>query len=162
MFASKNKSKSFIQIYQIFSQKLGFFGKFSLYYHTVFTANYNESGKSSRKRFSISFQHKKRNLDYYSFLEAMFTAVTNNQSPDSGFIEFSLLHSQNYSSVETRRMKIVLNTAAAEGSCCFVLISGIINEAEMYDTNKKRSLDLSDYKKQHCLNFWNFAHLFKI
>ena len=28
----------------------------------------------------------------------------------------------------------------------------------MYDTNNKRSLDLSEYQKQRSLNFWKFAH----
>ena len=75
----------------------------------------------------------------------------NNQSPDSGFIGVSFLHSQSYSSVKT-----ALNTVAAAASCCFVFIIRIINEAEIYDANNKRSLDLSDYKKQRCLDFWKF------
>ena len=85
----------------------------------------------------------------------------NNQSPKSGFIEISLLHSQHYSSIKIRRVKNVLNTPAAEASCCFILISGLIEEAELYDTNNKRSFDLSEYKKQRCLKFWKFAHLSK-
>ena len=28
----------------------------------------------------------------------------------------------------------------------------------MYDTNNKRSLDLSEYKKQRSLKFWKLAH----
>ena len=51
------------------------------------------------------------------------------------------------------RVKIVLNTAAAEASCCFILISGVVVEAEMYDTSNKRSLDLIEFKKDRCLNF---------
>ena len=86
----------------------------------------------------------------------------NNQSPNSGFFEISLLHSQHYSSIKIRRVKNVLNTPAAEASCCFILISGLIEEAEMYDTNNKRSFDLSEYKKQRCLKFWKFAHLSKV
>ena len=31
-------------------------------------------------------------------------------------------------------------------------------EAEMYDTNNKRSLDLSEFKKERCLNFWKVAY----
>ena len=81
----------------------------------------------------------------------------NNQTPDSGFLGISLLHSQSYASV-----KIVLNTAAAAASCCFIFISRIIIEAEIYDANNKRSLYLSDYKKQRCLDFWKFAHFFRI
>ena len=77
----------------------------------------------------------------------------NKHSPNSVFIEITLLHSQHYSSVKTRRVKIVLSTAAAQPSCFFNLIIGIIDETEMYDTNNKRSLDLSEYKNQRCLNF---------
>ena len=44
----------------------------------------------------------------------------------------------------TSSVKVVLNTAAAEASCCFSFISGVIVEAEMYDTDNKRSLDLSE------------------
>ena len=84
----------------------------------------------------------------------------NNQSSNSGFIEISLLHSQHLSSVKNRRVKIVLKIAAAEASCCFILIFGIIDEVEMYGTNNKHSLDLSEHKKQRCLNFRNFAHFF--
>ena len=32
-------------------------------------------------------------------------------------------------------------------------MSGVMVEAEMYDTNNKRSLDLSEFKKERCLNF---------
>ena len=35
-------------------------------------------------------------------------------------------------------------------------------EAEMYDTNNKRSLDLSEFQKERCLNFWKIAYCFKI
>ena len=31
-------------------------------------------------------------------------------------------------------------------------------EVEMYDTNNKRSLDMSELKKERCLNFWKFAY----
>ena len=51
------------------------------------------------------------------------------------------------------RVKIVLITAAAEATCCSILMSGVIVEAEMYDTNNKRSLDLSEFEKDRCLNF---------
>ena len=71
----------------------------------------------------------------------------NNQIPNSRFIKISFLHSQHYSSVKIRRMKVVLNTAAVGASCCFVLISGITDETKMFDTNNKRSLDLSEYKE---------------
>ena len=33
------------------------------------------------------------------------------------------------------------------------LISGLIDETQRFYTNKKRSYDLSEYKKQRCLNF---------
>ena len=44
------------------------------------------------------------------------------------------LHSQHYLSDEIRWTKKVLNTAATEGSCCFISIRGKIDEAEIYDT----------------------------
>ena len=50
------------------------------------------------------------------------------------------------------------NTAAAKASCCFIPMSGVIVEAEMIDTNNKRSLYLSEYKKQRPLSFLKFAH----
>ena len=31
-------------------------------------------------------------------------------------------------------------------------------DAEMYDTNNKRSLDMSEFKKERCSNFWKFAY----
>ena len=34
--------------------------------------------------------------------------------------------------------EIVLKTAAAEASCCFISMSGVNVEAEMYDTDNKR------------------------
>ena len=37
-------------------------------------------------------------------------------------------------------------------------MSGVSFGAEMYDTNNKGSLDLSQYKKQACLNLWKIAH----
>ena len=48
-------------------------------------------------------------------------------------------------------------SAATEASYCFVLISGKNDEAEMYDTINKFSLDLSDYKEQRFSNIWKFA-----
>ena len=57
------------------------------------------------------------------------------------------LHSQHHSCVEIRRVKIVLITAAAAASL-FILMSGVMVEAEMYDTDNKRSLDLSEVKKK--------------
>ena len=69
-----------------------------------------------------------------------FPAVMNNQSPNSGFLEISLLHFEHYSSAKNRCAKTVLNTAATEANCCVILIFGIFDEAEMYDTNNKRSL----------------------
>ena len=71
----------------------------------------------------------------------------NNPSPIISFIEDSLLHSQHCSSVEIRRMKTVLDTANAEASCCSILMSAVVVEAEIYITDNKRSLYLSEYRK---------------
>ena len=83
----------------------------------------------------------------------------NYHSPSSGFSWDFALHSQHYLSVEIRCVKTVLNTPATEASCCF-FISGIFDEAEKYDTNNKRSLDMRDYKEQRSLKFWDFAQFF--
>ena len=34
--------------------------------------------------------------------------------------------------------------------------NGLFDETQMYDTNNKRSLGLSENKKERCLNFWKF------
>ena len=74
----------------------------------------------------------------------------NNQGPNSGFIEISLCIL-----FECKKgcVKKALITAPAAASCCFILMSGVMAEAEMYDTSNKRSLDLSKFKKGGCLNF---------
>ena len=55
-------------------------------------------------------------------------------------------------------MKIILITAAAEASCCCILVSGVVFAAEMWDANNKRSFNLSEFKKQRCLNLWKITH----
>ena len=77
----------------------------------------------------------------------------NNQRSNSRSKEVVLLHSQQYSGVQKTCVKVIMNTGAAEASCCFTSISGIIDEAEMYDTYNKRSFDLSEDKKPRCLIF---------
>ena len=42
------------------------------------------------------------------------------------------------------------------------LIADNFDENEMYDTKKKRSLDLSEYKKQRQLKFENLPTLFQV
>ena len=107
---------------------------------------------------------KKRNLEIFVSWKQWFPAVMNNQSPNSGFIEILLLHSQHSPSVKVKGVKKLLNTDAAEASWCFNLIGERIDEAEIYDNlrNNKRSLDLSEYKKPRCLKVWKFAHSFRI
>ena len=95
---------------------------------------------------------EKRVLDKICFQTAMFSRTYEQSKSKQRFYRNFLLHSQHYSSVKIRRIKIVLNTAAAEVSCCFTSMSGVSFGAEMYDTNNKGSLDLSQYKKQACLN----------
>ena len=153
MLASKNtRAKVSSTSITTFRKNLTFSANFHCIYDRVFTANYNEGGEISRKPFSIGFHSRKKTWAKFLSWKQCLPAVMNNQSSDSGFGGISLLHSQNYSSVKISRVKKVLNTAA-EGSCCFTLISGTINKAEMYDTNNKRSPDLSDYTKQRSLNF---------
>ena len=114
---------------------------------SVLTAKYYESGKRSRKLFVIRLLKKRETWTNFLFGKPCSPAVMNSQSPNSGSMEVSLLHSQHYSSVKIRLVKMVLNTAAAEASCCFTLLNGMLHETEMYDTNNKRSLNLSEYKK---------------
>ena len=64
----------------------------------------------------------------------------NNESPNKGFLEISLLLSQHFSFMKIRRVEKVLNTVAAKGSCSFILISGSIDDnddTEKYFTNNK-------------------------
>ena len=105
-----------------------------------------------------SKEEKRRFLDKIASTQQCFPAVMNSQNPNSGVTEILLLHSQHYSSVKIRRAKIVLITAAKEASCCFILMSGVMVEAEMYDTNNKCSVDLSELKKERCLRFWKLAY----
>ena len=81
------------------------------------------------------------------FPDECFATVMNNQSANSGYLDISFLHSKHYSSVKTRRMKLLLITAAPEASCCCILVSGVMVEAEMCDTNNKHSVNLGDFKK---------------
>ena len=76
-----------------------------------------------------------------------------NERPNCGFLEISLLHSQHFSFVKMGCVKQALKTVATKGSCCLFLISGFIDETEKYYTNNKCSLDPSEYKKQRCLDF---------
>ena len=154
MFASENtRVKISSHSITTFRKDLIFSANSHCIHDSVFTAKSNESGQRPKKLFSIRFQNKKINLEFSVSWKQWFPAVMINQSPNSGFIEFSRLHSQHYPSVKIKCVKIVLKTATAEASCCFILISGIIDEAELNDTNNKRSLDLGEYTKQRYLNF---------
>ena len=44
-------------------------------------------------------------------------------------------------------MKIACNRVATKASCRFILIGGLFDGTQVYDTNSKCSLDLSEYKK---------------
>ena len=83
----------------------------------------------------------------------MFSSSYEQPKSKQWFCRNFALHSQRNSSVKTKRVKIVLITATTEASCCFILMSAVMVEAEMYDTNNKRSLDQSEVKKECCLNF---------
>ena len=111
---------------------------------TTFTAKYHKSGKRPRQRFYSAFKTKKNGQNF--FIRSKFSST------------YEQSKSQHYSSVKIRCVKIVFNTVAKKASYCSVLISGLIDETRMYYTNKKRSNDLSEYKKQHCLNFQKFTH----
>ena len=118
-------------------------------------------GRGLRHFFQSDSDTKKRKLKILDSWKQWFPAVMNNQSPDRGFIEISLLLSQHYPSVKINDLKIVLNTASAEASCGFILISEIVDDAQIYDTNNEHSFDLSEYKKR-CLKLRKFVDSFKI
>ena len=141
-------------------QKLSFFSVNSHCIHdNVFTANYNKSGNRSKKCFLSSFQVRKERSGQQFFTgKQFFLAFMSNLSPNSGSTELSLLQSPLHSGVKIRCVEIVLITAAAEGSCCFILIFGKTDETELYGTNNKCWLDVNGYKQQLCLNFSEFAH----
>ena len=83
----------------------------------------------------------------------------NNESPNSGLLEISLLLSQHFSFMKISCVEKELNTVATKESCCFILISGFFDETEKYYTNNKRSLDPSEYKKkQRRLDFAKARH----
>ena len=67
----------------------------------------------------------------------------NNESPNSGSLEISLLHSQHFSFMKIRFVEKVFKTVATKGRCCFILVSGF-DETEQYYTNNKRLLDPSE------------------
>ena len=83
----------------------------------------------------------------------MFSGSYEQPKSKQWFYRNFAMHSQHYSIVKIRCVKLVLIAAAALAGCCFNLMSGVIFEAEMYDTYNKRSLDLSEFKKERCLNF---------
>ena len=66
-----------------------------------------------------------------------FSAVMNNERPSIGFLEIPLLHSQYFSCMKNRCVEKVLNTVDTKRSCCLILISGFIDETEIYYTNNK-------------------------
>ena len=122
----------------------------------VFTTKYNKSGKSSGKHYPISFQieeRKKENFGQIFFPTATFSSSYEQTKSKKWSYKIFAGHSLQYSSVKNRRVNILINTAAAEESWCFILISGVMFEAELYDAIKKRSFDLSEFKKERCLNF---------
>ena len=57
-----------------------------------------------------------------------------------------------------RLVKKVLITVVSEANCCFILIGDFFDETEIYDTNNKRSLHLSENYKQRCLKLQRFSH----
>ena len=143
--------QSYPNIFQLFS-KLEFFGKFSLFSWQSIGSKVAEKWKKAQKTLSISFWNRKQKLGKILYTQQHISAVLNNEKPNSGFLEISFLHSQHFSFRKIRCGEKVINTVATKESCCFILISGFIDETEKYYTNNKRSLDPSEYKKQRCLD----------
>ena len=56
---------------------------------------------------------------------------------NSGFLETSLLHSQNFSFMENKCVEKVIFTLATNGSCCFSLITGVIDETDENEIDEK-------------------------
>ena len=71
----------------------------------------------------------------------MFSSSHEQRKFKHWFFEKFVLHSQHYSSL-----------------LLFILMSGVMVDAEMYDTNNKRSLGMSEFKKERCLNFRKFVY----
>ena len=72
----------------------------------------------------------KREFGQTFFQTAMFSSSYEQPKSKQWFYRNFALHVQHYWSVEIRRVKIVLITAAEAASCCF-FISGVMVEAEM-------------------------------
>ena len=146
-------------------------------------------GRGQRNLFNQIAKQKKRKLEFFVSWKQWFPAVMNDQSPNSGFIEISLLHSEHSSTVKNRRVKIVLKTLAAHAICCFILISRKIDEAKWMQSlmevgrslrnflpvrfqNKKEKMEIfcfleemvsSSYEQSKSKQrfYWNFAFAFR-
>ena len=125
MFASKIRVKIPTKSITSFPKDLSFPVNSHFIRNSLFTAKYNKSEKMAIKMFLNKLRIQKRRKEFWTkFLsrQQCFLAVMNNQSSNSGFIEILLLPSQHF---EWKNWvhEIVLNTAAAEASCCFILMS---------------------------------------
>ena len=161
MFASENRVKIPSKSITTFWKNLSFSSIFHCILDSVFAAKYNKRGRMSSKRYSISFQikkQKKENFRQNSSGTAMFSTTYEQPKSKQWFYWNFALHSQHYAIIEITLVKIVLITAVAAATCClFWWVEYSMVEAEMYDTNNRRSLDLSEFKKERSLNFWKFA-----
>ena len=84
-------------------------------------------------------------MDKELLTKQTFPAVMNNQSINRRFPETKLLHSQLCPSLIKSWVK------KYQKSCQQSRLLFYFDEMELYDINIKRSLDLSENKKQRCL-----------
>ena len=88
----------------------------------------------------------------------MFSSSYEQPKSKQWFYRNFALHSQHYSCVENGARENSIDHCYCSSKLLFILMSGVMVEAEMYDTDNKRSLDLGEIKKESCLNFWKFAY----
>ena len=77
-------------------------------------------------------------------LHQAVSAFINNQSPNT---------IQMWKSGARKKYSILLLQKPAAIS----LLSGVFDETWRFYTSKKRSFDVTEYKKQRCLNIWKFT-----
>ena len=154
VFVSKNSTVEIpVRSTPIFRQNL----RFSANCHCIQAKFLQQRSKKVERGlenvFDCLLKEKKSNLDKNSLYEAIFPSIheqakSKQQFPgDLAFIFPTLFECEN----QLRRNSI--NTVATKPSCCFILISALTDETQMYGANKKPLLDLSEYKKQLCLTF---------
>ena len=128
----------------------------------VFTAKYQNCGKKPRKRFSIS-SSKKEKLGQSSIYGAVFSSSYERSKSKQQFSGNLALTFPTLFESENEAREKSFNNVASKASYCFLLIAEFFEETELFDTNNKRSHELSEYKKialfenvKICLHLFDF------